>query len=67
VTKMTIYKSDKAINEIQDELGIKFTAANRAKIQRILRTYFVNIHREACKETRIAKNKREYIEPNFTD
>ena len=64
---MKIYKSDECINNIQKEIGVKFSAENRSKIQKILRKHFVDIHLEACKLTEIAKNKREYIIPNYTD
>lgn len=64
---MTLYKSDRCINEIQKELGLKLSADKRAIVQKILRLYFTDIHREACEATLIAKNKPNYIEPNYND
>jgi len=64
---MTLYKSDRCINEIQKELGLKLSADKRAMVQKILRSYFTDIHREAVDQTIIAKNKPNYIEPNYND
>lgn len=63
----TVYKSDQLINSIERETGSKFNAAQRSAIQKEIRAMFISIHLEACKATEIAKNKREYIEPNFHD
>ncbi len=65
---MTIYKSDKCINEVLEELDIvKLSAAKRARLQKILRTYFCDIHKEACEATVMAINKKTLKLPNFYD
>jgi histone H3/H4 len=64
---MTLYKSDRCINEIQKELGLKLSADKRAMVQKILRSYFVDIHKQAVEKTIMAKNKNEFVYPNFHD
>ena len=64
---MTIYKSDQLINSIEKELGIKFSAKNRSAMQKIIRGYMITVHKEAVEKTIIAKNKHNYVEPNFND
>ena len=64
-----IYKSDACINSLQQELGIKFSAKNRSAMQKIIRGYFIIVHKEAVEQTIIAKNRinRTFESPNFED
>lgn len=64
----TGYKSDKLISFIEKEIGSKLSSAKRHAIQKEMRKYFINIHREAVDATIIAKNKPTvFIYPQFED
>jgi len=63
----TFYKSDSLIKFIEKETGSKFNAAQRSSIQKEIRAFAIVVHREAVDQTIIAKNKSNYIEPNYHD
>jgi len=64
---MTVYKSDKLLNSLQKELKIKFTAKQRSVMQKVVREYFIQVHREACESTLISFNRKSFRLPNYHD
>ncbi len=42
-------------------------ARNKAEEVKIIRRYFCEVHLSAVEQTVIAKNKKEFIIPNFND
>jgi hypothetical protein len=61
------YLSTKLIDKLQEDTGVKFTLCSRRKMQKSIRDYFIKIHEEAIEATEIAKNKSNYVQPNFYD
>lgn len=61
------YLSDQLINELYEDKNVMMTLCDRIKAQKIIRDYFIRVHNKAVEATEIAKNKREYITPNFHD
>ncbi len=66
---MTIYKSDKLLSALEKEIDNKLNAKQRSAMQKIIRSYFISVHKEAVEKTIIAKNRinRTFEYPNFED
>ena len=64
---MTIYLSDKLINDIENIVDKKYSAKEKSAMQKTIRGYFIQIHNEAVQSTMIATNKKQFIEPKFYD
>ena len=64
---MTVYKSDKLIFEIEDVIKQKLTAKQKSVMQKAIRKYFIEVHKEACEATLMSINKHNYKLPNFED
>jgi hypothetical protein len=60
-------KSENLINELISAKIITNRLCDRRKAQLIIRDTLCQVHREAVESTIIAKNKREFIYPQFND
>lgn len=47
--------------------GILRINHDKAAAQKVVRSYFVKVHRAAIQDEKIARNKQIYSEPNFLD
>jgi len=61
-----MHKSEELIEELVKAKIIKNKFCDK-KAQLIIREYFCQVFKEAVEKTIIAKNKQNYIPPNFND
>lgn len=62
-----MYLSNKLIDELEKDTGLKFTLCSQKRMQKTIRDYFIQIHEEACDSTIMAINKKNFKKPNFED
>lgn len=60
-------KSESLISELIEAKIITNKLCDRYKAQLIIRHFFCEVFKEAVEKTVIAKNRQNYIEPNFLD
>lgn len=61
-----MHRSEKLIKDLVDAGVIKDKFC-KEKAQLIIRKYLCEVHKEAVEATIVAKNKREYRDPQFYD
>ncbi|CAK0771632.1 hypothetical protein CCP3SC1AL1_570011 [Gammaproteobacteria bacterium] len=60
-------KSEQLLNELIEAKIITNKLCDRYKAQMIVRHYFCEVFKEAVEKTIIAKNKKQFIYPEFLD
>lgn len=59
--------STKLIEQLEFDSKVKFKLCDKKKMQKSIREFFCLIHRDAVEKTVIAKNRKEFVFPQFYD